>query len=211
MSATENCESLGTKLSKATLHIANRESKIAQLQADYNAVGKESATLLRILEIRDKQIDRLKLQISAQKEDGCIISVGGLVSDIEQMENNRIQQPEEITDVRLKAVGNLSFLLSIIRCNQQLSEQEEVCIYDLIEELKQDVIFSENKIQKDKDWWSARASELKQIPEFCKLAIEFEEHEAQLSYQDAIVPFIQQITQENKELKEELVKYKTTK
>lgn len=49
---------------------------------------------------------------------------------------NENQTPINITDVRLKAVGNLAFLLSVIRCGEQLSDAEEKCIQETITELK---------------------------------------------------------------------------
>lgn len=180
-------------------------------EADGVCVGDHVAESIALeaahrIETLKKENNKLKLQLSSQKEDGCIVSVGGLVTDIEQKEIERSQKPKDITDVRLKAVGNLSYLLSMIRCGEQLSGQEVTSIHDLMKELEQNVVFTENKIQHDKDWWSAVAKELEQIPEFCELVKEFEEHEAQLSYQDAIVPFIKQVMKEITRLKNDLEK-----
>lgn len=39
-----------------------------------------------------------------------------------------MQTPNEVTDVRQRAAGNLAFLLSVIRCGEQLSPDEEAVI-----------------------------------------------------------------------------------
>lgn len=49
---------------------------------------------------------------------------------------DNISKPIDVTDIRLKATGYLSFLMSCIRCGEQLSESEEGDVRKIIDELK---------------------------------------------------------------------------
>lgn len=49
------------------------------------------------------------------------------------------QTPTENNDPRHAAIGNLSFLMSVIRCGEQLSADEEACIRKTIARLEHDM------------------------------------------------------------------------
>jgi hypothetical protein len=46
------------------------------------------------------------------------------------------QTPAQSNDIRHEAAGNLAFLLSVIRCGEQLSDDEEANVRRVIGELR---------------------------------------------------------------------------